>query len=141
MTYKEFYYSIDCKFPYHQEWEWKQIIDQSIEIGEDAPFLVLHEICRVPASEKLDQAKHMEIYKYWKQSFASPVQDIVEAASLSYINKTEVSGSEALGIMEELSAFPKSYNALQVVLFSCPDDNELVEKKYESIVAQWKSAT
>ncbi|WP_462148134.1 hypothetical protein [Pseudoalteromonas gelatinilytica] len=83
----------------------------------------------------------MEMYKYWKQSFASPVQDIVEAASLSYINKTEVSDSEALGIMEELSAFPKSYNALQVVLFSCPDDNELVEKKYESIVAQWKSAT
>ncbi|TMP01938.1 hypothetical protein CWC11_20485, partial [Pseudoalteromonas sp. S3178] len=48
MTYEEFYYSIDCKFPYHQESEWKHIIVQSIEIGDDAPFLVLHEICRVP---------------------------------------------------------------------------------------------
>jgi len=73
MNYEEFYYSIDCKFPYHQETEWKRIIGQSIEIGEDAPFLVLHEICRVPASEKLDQVKHMEMYKYWKQSFVSPV--------------------------------------------------------------------
>ncbi|MCL1047099.1 hypothetical protein L2737_17510 [Shewanella electrodiphila] len=141
MTYEEFYYSIDCKFPYHQESEWKRIIGQSIEIAEDAPFLVLHEICRVPASEKLDKSKHMEMYKYWKQSFVSPVQDIVEPASLSYINKIEISDSEALDIMEKLSAFPKSYNALQVVLFSCPDDDELVDEKYENIVAQWKSAT
>lgn len=141
MTYEEFYYSIDCKFPYHQESEWKRIIEQSIEIGEDAPFLVLHEICRVPASEKLDQVKHMEVYKYWKQSFASPVQDIVEPAALSYINKTEITDSEALDIMERLSPFPKSYNALQVVLFSCPDDDELVDEKYENIVAMWKSAT
>tara|TARA_B110000211_G_scaffold200152_1_gene230979 strand:- start:2722 stop:3147 length:426 start_codon:yes stop_codon:yes gene_type:complete len=141
MTYEEFYYSIDCKFPYHQESEWKHIIVQSIEIGDDAPFLVLHEICRVPASEKLDKAKHMKIYKFWKQSFSSPVQNIVEPASLSYINKTEISDSEALSIMEKLSAFPKSYNALQVVLFSCSDDDELVDEKYENIVAQWKSTT
>ncbi|MCL2915591.1 hypothetical protein L2725_17690 [Shewanella corallii] len=141
MTYEEFYYSIDCKFPYHQESEWKRIIGQSIEIGEDAHFLVLQEICRVPSSEKLDQVKHMEMYKYWKQSSFSPVQDIVEPASLSYINKTEISDSEALSIMEKLSAFPKSYNALQVVLFSCPDVDELVGEKYESIVAKWKSST
>lgn len=141
MTYEEFYYSIDCKFPYHQENEWKRIIDQSIEIGEDAPFLVLHEICRVPVSEKLNKAKHMEMYKYWKQSFVSPVQDIVEPASLSYISKTEITDSEALSIMEKLSAFPKSYNALQVVLFSCPDYDELIDVKYQSILAHWKSAT
>ena len=141
MTYEEFYYSIDCKFPDHQENEWKRIIEQSIEIGEDAPFLVLHEICRLPASEKIEQAKHMKMYKYWKQSFVSPVQDIVEPASLSYINKTEITDSEALNIMEKLSEFHKSYNALQVVLFSCPDDNELVDEKYEEILAKWKSAT
>jgi hypothetical protein len=141
MTYEEFYYNIDCKFPYHQESEWKRIIGKSIEIGEDAPFLVLHEICRVPASEKLEQAKHLEMYKFWKQSFVSPVQDIVEPAALSYINKTEISDTEALSIMAKLSAFPKSYNALQVVLFSCPDENESVNEKYENIVAQWKSAT
>ena len=102
---------------------------------------MLHEICRVPASEKLDQAKHMEMYQFWKQSFSSPVQNIVEPASLSYINKTQISDSEALGIMEKISAFPKSHNALQVVLFSCPDDDELVDEKYENIVTQWKSAT
>jgi hypothetical protein len=95
----------------------------------------------VPASEKLDQVKHMEMYKYWKQSFASTVQNIVEPASLSYINKTEITDSEALDIMERLSPFPKSYNVLQVVLFSCPDDDELVDEKYEDIVAMWKSAT
>ena len=141
MTYEEFYYSIDCNFPYHDENEWKRIIQQSIEIGDDAPFMVLHEICRVPASEKIEESKHLEMYNYWKESFSSPVQEIVEPASLTYINKGELTDNEALVIMVKLSKFPNSYNALQVVLFSCPDDEELVDGKYEEIVSMWKSAT
>ncbi|TKB45294.1 hypothetical protein [Thalassotalea mangrovi] len=139
MNYEEFYYSIDCKFPYHDESEWKRIVAQSIEIGEDAPFLVLHEICRLPASEKLEHAKHMEMYKYWKNSFFSPVQEIVEPASLSYINKMELSDNEALAIMDKLSEYPESFNALQVVLFSCPDDDENVDNKYRETIRLWKS--
>jgi len=141
MTYEEFYYSIDCKFPYHDEDEWKRLILQSIEIGDDAPFLVLHEICRLPASQKLDKAKHMEMYQYWKGAFSSPVQKIVEPACLSFISKQELADSEALEIMGKLSKYPKSYNALQVVLFSCSDDDELVNDKYEEIVSTWKAAT
>ncbi|MGJ8483599.1 hypothetical protein ACSFVZ_06175 [Pseudoalteromonas sp. SYSU M81236] len=141
MTYEEFYYSIDCNFPYHNESEWKRIIQQSIEIGGDAPFMVLHEICRVPASEKIEEAKHLQMYYFWKESFSSPVQKIVEPAALSYINKEELTDNEALEIMVKLSKFPNSYNALQVVLFSCPDDEELVDEKYEEIVSTWKSAT
>lgn len=94
-----------------------------------------------PSLREAGSSKALEMYKYWKQQFSSPVQDIVEPASLSYINKTEITDSEALDIMEKLSAFPKSYNALQVVLFACPDDDELVDEKYENIVAMWKSAT
>ena len=141
MTYEEFYYSIDCKFPYHDESEWKRIIHQSIDIGGDAPFMVLHEICRVPASEKLEEAKHLEMYNYWKESFSCPVQEIVEPASLTYIHKGELTDKEALEIMVKISKFPNSYNALQVVLFSCPDDDELVDDKYEEIVSIWKTAT
>lgn len=141
MTYEEFYYSIDCNFPYHNESEWKRIIQQSIEIGGDAPFMVLHEICRVPASEEIEEAKHLQVYYFWKESFSSPVQKIVEPAALSYINKEELTDNEALEIMVKLSKFPNSYNALQVVLFSCPDDEELVDEKYEEIVSMWKSAT
>jgi hypothetical protein len=141
MNYEEFYYSIDCKFPYHDEDEWKRIIQKSLEIGADAPFLVLHEICRVPASEKLDKTKHMEMYQYWKNSFSSIVQEIVEPASLAHIDKLDLGDTEALEIMNKLSKYPKSYNALQVVLFSCPDDDELVNDKYDEIVSMWQLAT
>jgi hypothetical protein len=141
MNYEEFYYSIDCKFPYHDEDEWKRIIQKSLEIGADAPFLVLHEICRVPASEKLDKTKHMEMYEYWKNSFSSIVQEIVEPASLAHINKLDLADTEALEVMNKLSKYPKSYNALQVVLFSCPDDDELVNDKYDEIVSMWLMAT
>ena len=141
MTYEEFYYSIDCKFPYHDEAEWKRIIKQSHEIGNDAPFLVLQEICRIPASEKLDQTKHLAMYDYWKNSFSSPIPKIVEPACLAHINKHELADTKALEIMDNLSNYPKSYNALQVVLFSCPDEDELVDEKYEQIVSMWKEAT
>ena len=141
MNYEEFYYSIDCKFPYHDEDEWKRVILKSLEIGADAPFLVLHEICRVPASEKLDKTKHMEMYEYWKNSFSSIVQEIVEPASLAHINKLDLDDTEALEVMNKLSKYPKSYNALQVVLFSCPDDDELVNDKYDEIVSIWQMAT
>jgi len=141
MNYEEFYYSIDCNFPYHDEDEWKRVIQKSLEIGADAPFLVLHEICRVPASEKLDKTKHMEMYEYWKNSFSSIVQEIVEPASLAHINKLDLDDTEALEVMNKLSKYPKSYNALQVVLFSCPDDDELVNDKYDEIVSMWQMAT
>ncbi len=141
MNYKEFYYSVDCNFPYHDEREWKRIIKQSVEIGGDAPFLVLHEICRVPAFEKVERPKHLDMYNYWKASFTSPIQEIIEPAAISYIAKVELSDSEALKIMDELSRFPNSYNALLVVLFSCSDEEELVDERYEEIISTWKLAT
>jgi hypothetical protein len=47
MTYQEFYAHIDCHFLYHDTTAWQQLITQSLAIGGDAPFLVLHEICRL----------------------------------------------------------------------------------------------
>jgi hypothetical protein len=138
MTYEEFYYSIDCKFPYHSPEEWKDLINLSLDIGHDAPFLVLHEICRVPASENLDSAKHMEIYEYWKTAFIHPIQEIIEPAILSYISKEDLPDETALSIMEAVRPYKKSYNALSIVLFSCPDDEDKVDDKYEEIVAEWK---
>lgn len=138
MTYEEFYYSIDCKFPYHAEDDWKQVISQSLDVGGDAPFLVLHEICRVPASENLDKIKHLYMYEYWRSSFSSPVQNIVEPACLAHINKQYLNDSAALEIMEKLRAYPKNYNALQVVLFASEDEKELVGEKYEETVNDWK---
>jgi hypothetical protein len=69
------------------------------------------------------------------------VQEIVEPASLAHINKLDLADTEALEVMNKLSKYPKSYNALQVVLFSCPDDDELVNDKYDEIVSMWLMAT
>ena len=139
MNYEEFYYSIDCKFPYHDKDAWKKVINTSLTVGGDAPFLVLHEICRVPASEKLEQNNHREIYDYWKESFSHPVQSIVETASLSYINKEELSDERALDILEKLREYPKSYNAMKIILFACANEDDLVEDKYDEIESEWSN--
>tara|TARA_B100000809_G_scaffold242882_1_gene267369 strand:+ start:4 stop:426 length:423 start_codon:yes stop_codon:yes gene_type:complete len=139
MNYEEFYYSIDCNFPYKNAELWKKIIHQSHEVGDDAPFLVLHEICRLPSSIKLNLNSHLEIYNYWKNSFVSPVIELVEPACLALINKVDLEDSKAIEIMNQISEYPKSYNALTVVLFSCPDDDEIVDDLYEKIKSEWKS--
>ncbi|WP_090368595.1 hypothetical protein [Ferrimonas sediminum] len=138
MKYEDFSKSIDCNFPYDDVRLWKKIIHQSAEIGEGAPFVVLHEICRVPLSKKLSKHKQLEIYNYWKAKFGGPVQKIIEPACLSFIDKTEINDSKALEMMRELIGFPGSYIALQLVLYSCPDDDDVVSDEYDKIVKQWQ---
>ena len=139
MNYEEFYCSIDCNFPYHNNDKWKKVVSQSLSIGGDAPFLVLQEICRLPASENLEQSKHLDIYNYWKSSFSNPIQEIVEPACLALIKKEYLDDDIALEIMGKLRFSPKSYNALQVVYFASEDKKGLIDTIYEEIVNEWKN--
>ena len=138
MTYQEFYAHIDCNFPYHDTTAWQQLIMQSLAIGGDAPFLVLHEICRLPSSVSLSLEQHLAIYTYWKTAFAHPVQDIVEPASLALIQQQLLSDTEIIHIMEQLQAYPQQHSALQVALFACADERGLVDAKYEEIISEWQ---
>ena len=138
MTYQEFYDHIDCRFPYHDTAAWQQLIAQSLEIGGDAPFLVLHEICRLPTSVTLNLEQHLAMYAYWKSAFSHPVQDIVEPASLALIQQQLLSDAEVIHIMEQLRAYPQQSSALQVALFACADEQGVVDAKYEEIVSEWQ---
>ncbi len=138
MTYEEFYKEIDCNFPYQDETKWKQVIAQGHEIGLDAPFLVLHEICRKPFSVELDQESHMKIYEYWQSSFTHPLINILKPACLAHINNSCLSVEKVIKIMAKVRQFPKRYNALQIIYFACEDKEEVVEAKYEEILGEWK---
>ncbi len=138
MTYEEFYREIDCNFPYQDETKWKQVIAQGHEIGLDAPFLVLHEICRKPFSVELDQESQMKIFEYWQSSFTHPLINILKPACLAHINNSRLSVDEVIQIMDEVKEFPKSHTALQIICFACEDDEGLVEAKYEEILDEWK---
>ena len=138
MTYQEFYAHIDCRFPYHDTAAWQQLIAQSLEIGGDAPFLVLHEICRLPTSVTLNLEQHLAMYAYWKAAFSHPMQDIVEPASLALIQRQFLSDAEVIHIMEQLRAYPQQYSALQVALSACADEQGVVDAKYEEIVSEWQ---
>jgi hypothetical protein len=138
MTYQEFYAHIDCHFPYHNPAAWQQLIAQALDIGGDAPFLVLHEICRLPSSVTLSLEQHLAMYAYWQASFSHPVQDIVEPASLALIQQQLLSDAEVMHIMEQLRTYPQQSSALQVALFACADEQGLVDAKYEAIVSAWQ---
>ena len=138
MTYQEFYDHIDCRFPYHDTAAWQQLIAQSLEIGGDAPFLVLHEICRLPTSVTLNLEQHLAMYAYWKAACSHPIQDIVEPASLALIQQQLLSDAEVIRILEQLRAYPQQYSALQVALSACADEQGLVDAKYEEIVSEWQ---
>lgn len=139
MTYQEFYDHIDCRFPYHDTAAWQQLISQSLEIGGDAPFLVLHEICRLPSSVTLNLEQHLAMYAYWKAAFSHPIQDIVEPTSLALIQQQLLSDAEVIHIMEQLQAYPQQYSTLQVALFACADEQGFVDKKYNEIIHEWQT--
>ncbi|UJS24813.1 hypothetical protein [Thiothrix winogradskyi] len=138
MTYQEFYTHIDCRFPYHDTAAWQQLIAQSLEIGGDVPFLVLHEICRLPTSVTLNIEQHLAMYAYWKTVFSHCVQDIVEPASLALIQRQLLSDADVIYIMEQLRAYSQQYSALQVALFACVDEQGVVDAKYEEIASEWQ---
>lgn len=79
MTYQEFYAQIDCRFPYHDTAAWQQLIAQSLEIGGDAPFLVLYEICILPSSVTLNLEQHLAMYAYWKAAFHGAIVSLPPA--------------------------------------------------------------
>ncbi|MBK8453443.1 MAG: hypothetical protein WAQ53_07425 [Thiofilum sp.] len=118
MTYQKLYAHIDYNFPCHDAASCQQLIVQLLEIGGDAPFLVLH--------------------VYWKSAFSHPMQDIVEPASMALIQQRLLSDEEVIRIMEQLRTYSQLSSALQVALFACADEQGLVDAKYEEIVSEWQ---
>ena len=66
MNEEEFLKSIDCRFPYENENQWRALIHQGKEISENASFGVLEEISRKPFGNKISEKEQLKMVGAWE---------------------------------------------------------------------------
>ncbi len=138
MNEEEFLNSIDCRFPYENESQWRALIHQGKEISENASFGVLEEISRKPFGNKVSEKEQLIMVNVWeienKHSLAKPV---IEAAK-AIIKNEPLSVERALELLSQVQTFHNLYCALNIISFACDDVEGLADKKWQEIVNSWK---
>lgn len=138
MNEEEFLKSIDCRFPYENENQWRALIHQGKEISENASFGVLEEISRKPFGNKISEKEQLKMVGAWEIENEHPlVQPVIEAAK-AIITNEPLSVEKTLGLLSQVQAFRNLYCALNIISFACDDVEGLVDKKWQEIVNSWK---
>ncbi len=140
MSETEFIEKIDGNFPYHSEPEWQALVKLGASISSNAAYMVLHEICRVPHSEKVTQKSKRALLEYWRQNFNHPTTTSVLRAAEVMIQDEELSVEESMSIMECIATYPNQYNALSIPYFACDDIDGRADDLYQKIIGAWRDA-
>jgi hypothetical protein len=140
MTEAEFIESIDARFPYGDEGEWRRLIDEGAAISPNAAFMTLHEICRPPRSTRMPESAQYRMLEYWMGRVKHPLADPVAKLAKAMIEQRDLPVEDAVAVMEEVRQFPGEYNALAIVYFSCDDVEGVADSLYQQIVREWESS-
>ncbi len=137
MTENELIRLIDCRFPINDYESSQNLIRSSIEISPNAAFMVLHELCRYPKPDENDKRMIRTHLEFWKNNFHHPAIPIVLPSAMALINGENISESDCLNAMREISTYKNQYNALAIISFACTTD--AADLLYDEIVEKWKS--
>jgi hypothetical protein len=135
---KSYLEKIDCNLPYSDFKKCKSLIDEAIDISEEAVYAVVHEIVRVPKGAVATLEDRKELLHYIDSSFKHPLKETVFNLSISLIESRQISPEIAISAMNKISTFKGCYGALNIAYFSCWNDE--VEKLYNSIKIKWKDS-
>ena len=138
MTEKEFVEFIDCNFPYEDEEKSKALIMQANQISINSSFMVLHEIVRSPLG--IPQKTLIDLYELWLDGMSYKLLPAVCEAAEAMLAGQEVSVDRALELMGKFTTEKGQYNAINIIYFSCDDQDGLVDKLYREIIQRWKSS-
>lgn len=75
---------IDAAFPYDDEGAWKAIIDQGVEISDNAAYVVLLKICGAPSEVPVAELERM--LECWSSKFEHPAKPMVLRAARTVIH-------------------------------------------------------
>jgi len=139
MNEEEFINSIDCCFPYNNPMKWKKIVNAAIGISDNACFMVLHELCRAPRSERVTYKTKLEIFTYFSGRFRHPLMSLLGKIIFNMLKNEYVPVGVCLSGMKKVSAYKNQYSALAICLFSGYENSNRIDSLYERIVCEWKS--
>lgn len=139
MNETDFISSIDCRFPYNDENKWINIMSRAIAISPNAMFMVLHELCRVPASANISQEKLLNIITEWENIFEHSAKEFVVEAGKAIIQNCLFSESKTVDYLKKIEPFDGQYNALTIIYFASNDFTDKIEQYYSEILNQWSN--
>jgi len=138
MNESEFISLVDCAFPYGRPTRWRQLSATAPRISSNAAFMVLHEVCRVPRSVPMDQARSEAMISHLRRRFRHPALRVIEPAIRSYLAGTKLRPSTAAALMRKVAVHTGEYNALALCHFIAYDDrNGVLERTYQHITSRW----
>lgn len=137
MLAKEFNEMIDGKLPYADSERVRAYINEAVQIGPDAVYKIVEEICRVPVNVKVKQADLLSLIEAVDGAFEDSVKKLVLSIAKKMILNEQILKPEILDAMDTMANQEPRYNALNILYFAVDDDDGMIEKKYDSIVQSW----
>ncbi len=138
MDEEKFLDSIDCRFPYEDESQWKALILQGKAISENASFGVLHEIARKPFGNQVSEKTQLAMVDFWEAKNEHPLAKSVIEAAKAIITGNLLSVEKVLELLSQVQVYRNQYSALSIIYFACDDIKGLTDEKWQEIVNSWQ---
>jgi hypothetical protein len=134
-----FVLKIDCTFPYNNEAAGYALVDEALQISDEAVYSVMNELARIPHSDRndLDTTHVAKLLQYLLGKFQHPLAPMLGEVALLMVHSKELPVADAIGKMEMLRPHKGMYAALSILYDSCDDADGKVEDLFETIVGQW----
>jgi hypothetical protein len=137
MTEAEYLVSIDCRFPYHDEAEWRSAIDLGISISPNAGFAALNELSRPSRNAAKPEARQKRMLAYWRARMEHPLTRVLARCAALRIEGKLLKPREAKSVMGLIAEYDGLHAALAVVL-SVADSASLIDIMVNDIIIHWR---
>lgn len=137
MNEEEFIQQIDARFPYGDFEKCKYLIEQGSKFTDNASFMVLHELCRLPKGAKVDRAKLLYLIDHWMLINPHPLSNLVANLGKKILMDIEVPVSASIAAMEKIRPFKGLRCALSIPYFACDDVDGKADKIFNAIEKEW----
>lgn len=138
----EYIRRIDAHFPFRNGRKWKAVIDQSINISDNAAYMALHAIV-VGRPSRLALSETQRMIDYWSSRYDHPAKSIVLTAARAILSNEFLSEQESLKYLDAVAVYRGLYNAVAIIYAAAkPDDRlgsvpDVVERRWREIIACW----
>ena len=102
--------------------------------------MVLHEVCRSPASRRITEDQSRAIISHLQKRFRHPALRAIYPAVTSYLTGKKLRPSAAAALMRKVASHTGQYNALNICYFSAYERQGVLERTHQRIVQDWAAS-
>ena len=136
----DFIFKIDCNFPYADRDKCLSLIREAVALSPRAAFYVVHELCRIPRYQeiKIPAPILIELLDELDKRFDHPIKDLIFTTARNMINGELQNAQHVAEKMEQVRPYPGEAAALNILYYSCNDNERTLEPVMENIWREWR---